>query len=779
MFKISSIIPLKTDNFSFYKERLIIRSKMDLSNIETIVVDDGSPIEVAKEIAEFCTEFNFLYKRLETERLPFSLSRARNAGVDIASGEWIIMEDADIVYQHDFYNRMIVEVDYIDETPFNFITIPVIYLKEEISKEIFLHEGIDKFIPKILSKFQFENPVGSEDNVIVESYAPATALFVVRKKILNLIGGYDEYFVGWGGEDRDVAFRLLAVNNKIGKLPSFFEITKAWSLNKTYDYEGWRSLYRLTGDYLSNKGIYGFHLYHPKLEWREKTDTKKNIDFAKEKSIDFYKKKKIKPRFDLKKPINIIIGYNPYLVNEYVLEAIENICIIDDDKSVSYLKIFDNIQKFENIESIYFWNPFGTEWKLNLYKKLRENNYKTVVVERGALPNSYYFDENGFCIESDSYKNYELVVEQNFFDFQEKFNCIKNYLDEIRYSDKALEKQNERIPVGLLRLKLGIDSSKKIIFCPLQLSTDTVTNYCVEPGRSYSDYLHEIKKIENYLPDDWVLVIKNHPLSVDKYSSEKSINADAFHINDLIEASSTVILFNSGCGLLSMAFEKKVFYYGKCFYAIDGVNSKFQSAEQIYEEIVHGDFSVDMEKVFKFFYFLLFHFYSFAEVENKVVSSNGAMKNVLTNIFYSALKLPRKETIKYKKYISLSSESILLGRYGKSMYLELKKNDVNNKETTDSVKKNSVVASPKNNSSEKPLAVKNIPLSTLSSASSKSENLSVPSQKSVGGIGLNIYKLLVTPFLSKKKNSKLRSDPYAFFQDSSSKINKIIGKSLL
>ena len=67
-------------------------------------------------------------------------------------------------------------------------------------------------------------------------------MFVVIKKILNLIGGYDEYFVGWGGEDRDVAFRLLAVNNKIGKFPSFFEITKAWSLNKTYDYEGWRSL---------------------------------------------------------------------------------------------------------------------------------------------------------------------------------------------------------------------------------------------------------------------------------------------------------------------------------------------------------------------------------------------------------------------------------------------------------------------------------------------------------------------------------------------------------
>lgn len=50
----------------------------------------------------------------------------------------------------------------------------------------------------------------------------------------------------------------------------------------------------------------------------------------------------------------------------------------------------------------------------------------------------------------------------------------------------------------------------------------------------------------------------------------------------------------------------------------------------------------------------------------------------------------------------------------------------------------------------------------------------MPSQKSVGGIGLNIYKLLVTPFLSKKKNSKLRSDPYAFFKTHRVKLIKLL-----
>ena len=133
---------------------------MDLSQVETIVIDDGSPIQVAYEIQEFCSENGFEYKRLETSDVVFSLSRARNAGIDAASCEWIVMEDADIVYEKDFYNKIAIEVDLIDSTPFNFLTVPVIYLLEEISQRIFEHGTIDPFIPEVLTAFLFEDPRG-------------------------------------------------------------------------------------------------------------------------------------------------------------------------------------------------------------------------------------------------------------------------------------------------------------------------------------------------------------------------------------------------------------------------------------------------------------------------------------------------------------------------------------------------------------------------------------------------------------------------------------------
>ena len=778
MNKISSIIPLKTYDFSFYRERLALRARMNLSNIETVLVDDGSPEEISIEIKEFCDSVNFVYKRLNTSKLPFSLSRARNAGIDAASNEWIVMEDADILYEIDFYNKLSQEVDLIDETPFNFLTIPVIYLKEDISQEVIVHGSIDKFIPKILSRLQFENPLGDENNCVVESYAPATALFVVRKKLLNLVGGYDEYFVGWGGEDRDIAFRLLSLNNKVDNIPAVFDATKSWSLNKTYDYEGWRAFYRLTGDYLANKGIYGYHLYHPQLEWREKTDTKKNIEFAKEKAISFHKNKKIKPRFNKKEAVNIIIGYNPYLINEYILNSIDNVCVLDDDRNSSYHQTLQKIQGIENVERIYFWNPYGTEWKLNLYSELKKLGYMVVVAERGALPGSYYFDEGGFCIESESYANYELVVNNNKEHYQSNASDVVDYIDDLRYGNNALEKQSDRVPVGLLRLRLGIESTKKILFCPLQLSTDTVTNYYVDVDRTYSDYINEVKRLENFLPDDWVLVVKNHPLSIEKFSSDKAIIADGYHINDLLEAASSVVLYNSGCGVLSMAFEKKVFYYGKCFYAINGVNERFESAESVFEKLISNDISVDSNKINQFFYFLIYHFYSFADVENSIVSHNGVNKNILKSIFYRNLKIPGKNLISFKKPLGLSGESILLGRYGKSIYLAKSTTMAKPKVVPAKVVPAKVVPAkvvPAKVVHAKVVPAKVVPPKTVYASDVIEKVTEKPDLSRERKISLGLYKSVVSPFLGRKKRNKLDMDPEAFFRDSSSKVNRIIG----
>ncbi|WP_076342685.1 glycosyltransferase [Brachymonas chironomi] len=776
MKKISSIIPLRTDDFSFYLERLILRTQMDLSQVETVIIDDGSPLSVSYEIQEFCKENKFLYKRLDTAGEIFSLSRARNSGISAASCEWIVMEDADIVYTKDFYSKIAVEVDLIDRTPFNFLTIPVIYLKEEISKRVFDRGVIDPFVPEILTAFQFEDPRGGDANIVVESYSPATALFVARKKLFNLVGGYDEGFYGWGGEDRDIAFRMSVFNDdKKSIYPRQFDVTKSWNLNKTIDYEGWRSLYRLTGDYLTLKGLYGFHLYHPKLEWRERVDTKKNIEYAKAKAVEAYKSKKIFPNYDADKPVNVIIGNNPYLINGYVLGQLDNVCILDDNRRIPFEDTLALIQNMKHVSAVYFWNSYGTEWKLKLYRALQSCGYKTVVVERGALPESYYFDVGGFCIESDSYQKFDNISYENEENYHERKQQVDSFIEELRYGNKALEAQADRLLPSHLRLKLGlINKKKKILFCPLQLSTDTVTTYYIDGERTYTAFLEEIRKLESMLPKDWVLVVKNHPLAVEQYESPGVIIADDCHINDLLEVASAVVLFNSGCGVISMAFDKPVFYYGKCFYAIEGVNEFFRDAEYLKNRLSSGEVSVDADKVHQFFYFLLHHFYSFATVENEVVTVAGVKKNILKSIEYSSIKLPDQGRKYFPVSYALSDNSILLDRYAKSLYLarrqQLEKKTVPVKSDVQAKAKGQTLSTDVSSALTSDAAAEQV-----MDVKKTGQKLSTYQYYEPTWF-LRPYTYMVAPFMSKKKREKLKKTPGKFFDDSKSSINNFFAK---
>jgi predicted glycosyltransferase involved in capsule biosynthesis len=729
MRKISSIIPLRADNFDFYRQRLDLRKNLDVAEVETIVVDDGSPDLVATQVENYCKKHEFKYVRIESSEYQFSLSRSRNYGVEAASCDWIIMEDADITYEKSFYKKLAAEVELMDETPFNFFSVPVVYLKQEISESIFNSGEIDSFIPRILMAAQFENPKGDINNKIVESFSPATALFVVRKSTLMHIGGYDNFFEGWGGEDRDVAFRLLAFNEKI-RIPVEFGVTKKTNLNDTVEYKGWRSLYRLTGDYLAAKGLYGFHLFHHKLDWRSDEITTLNFKYAENKALSISKKQVLIPKFDKSKKINVIIGFNPHISNSQIYDVLENIIVIDDAKNQNINAIVEKISSLD-VQNIIFWNPYGSEWRLNLYEKLRVHNYQIIVAERGALPNSFYFDAKGLCIESDSYQEYKNITVINESERVE----VKNYLFNLRYSSSALESQSPRIGAGAVRLKLNIPEDKKIIFVPLQVESDTVTNHFIEPGRSYQDFLNEIRMLPLFLPADWVVVIKNHPLNNGKIEVDGCIVGDNFHINDLIEAASIVCLFNSGCGLLSMAFSRPVYYFGKCFYAISGVNENFLSAHDLVEKIKNS-FVVDKALVERFYYYLLYKFYSFATSE-KV---GGKLK-----LYYSTIRIPGFPEVVSQKYVELTSNSIILGRY---------------KRYIDSLEKGAPLKS-------------NIVQENFASISKdeREDSLSIAKKSML----YRSYFFIVRTFLSASKRKKLVNNPKNYFMDSKNIINRSLG----
>lgn len=298
--ELSVITPIRTESFDFYRQRLTLRSELNLAGVETIVVDDGSPLPIGGDIREFCEIHGFSYLRINSQDVPFSLARARNFGIKNALSKWVYMDDADMVYHRCFFQSIIEQLSHLGETPFSFISLPAVYLSRNISSSIVAQRGLRGFYRSILNSLLLEDPKGSKNNSHIDSFAPASGIIALDKGLALSIGGYDENFSGWGGEDRDFIFRLLCENKKI-KYPANFGETKSWNLNDTLAFEGWRALHRLHGEFMARQGLYAFHLYHDRLPWRGDVGSAKNMKMAASKAKAFDEAAVVEDgRFDLR-----------------------------------------------------------------------------------------------------------------------------------------------------------------------------------------------------------------------------------------------------------------------------------------------------------------------------------------------------------------------------------------------------------------------------------------------------------------------------------------------
>ena len=284
LLSLSVLVPLRTDDFAFYRSKLVLRDALDLSDVETVVVDDGSAPVAAAQIEEFCHQRGYVYVRLDTVNEPFSLSRARNAGLRAARSEFVYMDDADLVYPHSFFQAVQVQLRLLHHTPFNFLGVPAVYLTAAASASVVADASLDASYPRVVQALLLEDPKGGPKNEVVQSYAPASGVLALRRELALQLGGYDETFVGWGGEDRDFVFRLLAANQQL-PLPDRFRQTETWNLNDTLLFQGWRALHRLHGEFMARQGLYAVHLHHEKLSWRRPVSSGRNMQLAAENAL--------------------------------------------------------------------------------------------------------------------------------------------------------------------------------------------------------------------------------------------------------------------------------------------------------------------------------------------------------------------------------------------------------------------------------------------------------------------------------------------------------------
>lgn len=313
--------------------------------------------------------------------------------------------------------------------------------------------------------------------------------------------------------------------------------------------------------------------------------------------------------------------------------------------------------KENSIDQVLMPNPYGNNKRLTCYKKLKESKITVVASDRGALPDSWFFDQ-GFNYDSESYHakswDKELSVTEQ--------SKVDHYIEKLRKGDTALEKQGDRLGAEKAKEFLGVHPDKKVIFVPLQRPTDTVIKYFSEPVGSVENFIQFLVDLEKKLNthgDEWVFLLKKHPLETAYFSFESEnigYVTDSTNFYDLIEMSDAVLLINSGVGLNALAFEKKVICAGQAFYAHDGLAVHANSVQAAQDLLLSPTANPDYEKISRFFHHLITKVYSFGEfITELALQKDGSYRNETKKIrFYQISWLGQKLDVKTKRILVVS-----------------------------------------------------------------------------------------------------------------------------
>jgi hypothetical protein len=315
----------------------------------------------------------------------------------------------------------------------------------------------------------------------------------------------------------------------------------------------------------------------------------------------------------------------------------------DDFADADEVASFVRAQK---ITRVLLLNPYGNGHRLSIYRRLRDLKIPYYVFDRGALPESWFFDPNGFNFDSDSYapSMWDKPLTQS------ETRQVENYISDLRSSADALEENGSRTSSRHLRERFGI-GARKVLFVPFQRPSDTVTTYFAGPSGSVAGFQSWVAYVASKLPkSEWTVICKNHPLERNLPRIEGVMYADdSVHVHDLLELADKVFLMNSGVGVLAMAFGKPVICAAKAFYDHPGICHSVETKEEALD-LVKREVAVSEEKCKRFIWHLRRRVYSFGQSKyKKTVGADGADRNMVMEIIFESIRF-------------LGSEEVRLGR---------------------------------------------------------------------------------------------------------------------
>jgi glycosyltransferase involved in cell wall biosynthesis len=221
--KVSVIIPV-FNRFDFLRRSLLCLMNQSFIVDEVVVTDDGSDDDIPELLKNAFTDFPFELKYVRQENKGFRLSRCRNNGVRISTGDFLIFLDQDIIYTKKFISTFIEHA-----ASDKFLVAWPIRLKSKqmpkLTDEMILAGDFSSLITKeqcarVTKQYQKDLFYQFCKKINVRDIGPKlrSGLFAVSRDNYFKVNGFDEKYQGWGNEDDDMGRRFHAAGI-VGKNP--------------------------------------------------------------------------------------------------------------------------------------------------------------------------------------------------------------------------------------------------------------------------------------------------------------------------------------------------------------------------------------------------------------------------------------------------------------------------------------------------------------------------------------------------------------------------------
>lgn len=632
------IIPLRlTEGVYQAEERLrLIMGTVPSDLYEIVVVDYGTGRDGARLIAAICAEYSHVrLVRVDSASDLFSIGVARDIGVQHARTPVIMFNDIDFYGPEEMYRRIHSEVKSrgMATNIYEFFCIPVMWLTEEgmpeLGQIIDAGDG-DRFI------YRYHSAVVEKDSNCVDTIAYGSSAIVANRFNYLALGGHNRRFAGHGAEDYDLLHRLATHFPRGPRTGNYYTDVKS---NKVDKYEGFRAFFATYGIDVFQRGIFLVHMWHPKRSMPGYFQSRRNFSLLGVLMAEYDRSgRQPKPLPDLQSDEKTLVLVDPTArvakSFRYALPAMGNFIMVPEKNFPDAESLISYFTRGEYTR-IGFLNPYGNGHRLSLYMAVRNQGIPYWTFDRGALPESWFFDQNGFNADSKTYdqKNWDIPLsDAEVADVHEKCR-------ELRVSDNTLEENGTRSGAELLREMFGL-GERKVIFVPLQRPSDTVMRYFADPVGNMENFAEWVSHIaENLDPAEWAVVVKKHPLESELPEMGNVYVAPAdCHIHDLLELADKVMLVNSGTGVLSMVFGKPVIYCGDPFYKISGVNyAASTQAEAL--QLAGQDLAMDRDKADRFLHYLWNKVYSFGPASyDSIAKQDGSSLSIVTKILFRQLR---------------------------------------------------------------------------------------------------------------------------------------------